>query len=148
MERKEGEKISFNLFGKKASPPTAHNVSELAEAPATTEESVTPGANSDSDALAPARPETPANKLVTTLPQTEPPASAPAPIKLSLSASTKPKNVFAVAKKNPLTMAKKAEMPEPAKKMSEAERIMREEMERKRKYQERGGNGPKKMKLG
>jgi DNA/RNA-binding protein KIN17 len=48
--------------------------------------------------------------------------------------------VFAAGKKN-LLAQKKTFMPEPAKKMSEAERIMREEMERKRKIGERDGNG-------
>lgn len=60
-------------------------------------------------------------------------AQAAAPVKLSFSASApaKPKNVFAAAKKNPLAGKKSSAIEQP-KKMSEAERIMKEEIERKR----------------
>lgn len=59
--------------------------------------------------------------------------SAPAPGKISMKMgfSSKPKNVFAAAKKNALG-GKKAPIIEQPKKMSEAERIMKEELERKR----------------
>ncbi len=64
-------------------------------------------------------------------------------IELQLGAAKeKPKNVFA-AKKNPLGRAK-APAKEPPKKMSEAERIMKEELERKRGRSEMGGLGPDK----
>jgi DNA/RNA-binding protein KIN17 len=51
--------------------------------------------------------------------------------------SNNPKNVFATAKKNPLA-AKKATPFKQPKKMSEAERIMKEEIERKRSVESRG----------
>jgi len=54
------------------------------------------------------------------------------------TASNGPKNVFAKAKKNPLA-AKKVTPLEQPKKISEAERIMKEEIERKRSIQS-GGN--------
>ncbi|KAF2403179.1 hypothetical protein EJ06DRAFT_528131 [Trichodelitschia bisporula] len=69
----------------------------------------------------------------------------PAPVSLSFSANPKPKNVFTAAKKNPLN-AKKTVVKEPPKKMSEAERIMKEELERKRFRDEAGGGG-KRMKF-
>jgi DNA/RNA-binding protein KIN17 len=54
------------------------------------------------------------------------------PISLKIGMKPQPKNVFAAAKKNALSGgAKKIKIEQP-KKMSEAERIMREEMERKR----------------
>lgn len=68
-----------------------------------------------------------------------------------MSTSTKPKNVFAAAKKNALGVKKPivTSVFEQPKKMSEAERIMKEEIERKGK---RGFSGPaappqKKMRL-
>ena len=65
--------------------------------------------------------------------------STPAPaFTMSFStASNNPKNVFATAKKNPLA-AKKATPFKQPKKMSEAERIMKEEIERKRSVESRG----------
>ncbi|RFU35828.1 hypothetical protein B7463_g439, partial [Scytalidium lignicola] len=66
--------------------------------------------------------------------------TAPAKMSLKLNALNKPKNVFASAKKNALG-GKKAISIEQPKKMSEAERIMKEEMERKR-ARESGIGGP------
>lgn len=69
-------------------------------------------------------------------------APAPAPVstnKVTLGfGATKPKNVFA-AKKNPLA-AKGSVTKEPPKKMSEAERIMKEELERKRLREDHGSS--------
>jgi DNA/RNA-binding protein KIN17 len=64
---------------------------------------------------------------------------------LSMKMAAKPqaKNVFAQAKKNALAGgSKKNVMPEQPKKMSEAERIMKEEMERKKKREASGFGGP------
>jgi len=76
------------------------------------------------------------------------PAAAPAPIKIGFGAS-KPKNIFAEEKKKNPFKSKKVEVEEPPKKMSEAERIMKEEMERKRKFSAPGMNGKdnKRMRL-
>ncbi|KAF2755843.1 hypothetical protein EJ05DRAFT_467233 [Pseudovirgaria hyperparasitica] len=70
-----------------------------------------------------------------------------APIKITLSASsTKPKNVF--AHKKSVFAGKKVTVKEQPKKMSEAERIMREELEAKRKREEASADrGPKRMKM-
>lgn len=72
-----------------------------------------------------------------------PPEATPAPAKVSLKMglSGKPKNVFAAAKKNALG-GKKAAVIEQPKKMSEAERIMREEMERNGKRGPPSFSGP------
>jgi DNA/RNA-binding protein KIN17 len=151
LQRKEGEKIKLN-FGVKKTPVTAESEkdaeikppsppltdkSELSgeEKPAAETESK----SSDEDnAAAPASP-------------------APAKRSLKLSATSKtttsnPKNVLASApKKNPLAMTKKPKSaPAPAKPMSEAERIMREEIERKQRREANGGregNGFKRQRI-
>ncbi|KAF2206344.1 hypothetical protein CERZMDRAFT_53283 [Cercospora zeae-maydis SCOH1-5] len=75
--------------------------------------------------------------------ETQPDAQTDPPPKMSTSslAAAKKKNANPLAKKNPF--AKKAEVvrAEPEKKMSNAERIMKEELERKRAAEERGGGG-------
>ncbi|KAF2861865.1 hypothetical protein K470DRAFT_256413 [Piedraia hortae CBS 480.64] len=68
----------------------------------------------------------------------------PAPVKLSLNKSVKPKETTVQVKKpaNPLARkpaTPKVVMPEPQKKMTNAELIMKEEIERKRLAEERGG---------
>jgi DNA/RNA-binding protein KIN17 len=85
-----------------------------------------------------------------TEPALAPPAAAP---KLSLDLGAKPKrvNVFASASKsksNPLKEKKPAHVVEEPKKMSAAERIMREEMDRKRVRDERQSGGGKRPRLG
>jgi DNA/RNA-binding protein KIN17 len=75
--------------------------------------------------------------------------STPAPaFTMSFStASNNPKNVFAAAKKNPLAAKKGSTFKQPEK-MSEAERIMKEEIERKRLAESRGiGGGGKRLKI-
>jgi DNA/RNA-binding protein KIN17 len=67
--------------------------------------------------------------------------AAPAKVSLKIGFSSKPKNVFAAAKKNALG-GKKATGIEQPKKMSEAERIMKEEIERKQKRDASGFGGP------
>ena len=74
----------------------------------------------------------------------EPAAEAPAPLaKVSVKTGiqSKPKNVFAAAKKNALAGKKTAVIEQP-KKMSEAERIMKEEIERKRNREAFTSSGP------
>ncbi|KAH8821682.1 domain of Kin17 curved DNA-binding protein-domain-containing protein [Xylogone sp. PMI_703] len=73
--------------------------------------------------------------------------TAPGKISMKLNATGKPKNVFAAAKKNALG-GKKAVLIEQPKKMSEAERIMKEEMERKRARESAmGGPAQKKQRF-
>ncbi|KAK5731810.1 hypothetical protein LTR17_011022 [Elasticomyces elasticus] len=65
-----------------------------------------------------------------------PPAQAPP--KTSLSLGAKPKHTNPLMKKNPLSKPKVA-LAAPVKKVSNAERIMKEELERKRIAEQRGG---------
>ncbi|KAK0727363.1 domain of Kin17 curved DNA-binding protein-domain-containing protein [Lasiosphaeria miniovina] len=69
------------------------------------------------------------------------PALKPAPMKFGIK--PQPKNVF----KNAFSRAKKKVMATPPKKMSEAERIMKEEIEKKRVREATGGPPNKKMRF-
>ena len=74
-------------------------------------------------------------------------AAAPPPPKMSMSLGAKPKHVNPLMKKNPLSKKSEKVTAEPQKKMSNAERIMKEEMERKRKADERAGPGSKRQRF-
>ncbi|EGP85377.1 uncharacterized protein MYCGRDRAFT_46950 [Zymoseptoria tritici IPO323] len=76
----------------------------------------------------------------------EPAAAAPAKVSLSLAKKGKPINPL--AKKNPFAKKKEVFAPEPEKKMSNLERIMKEDLERKRLADERGHGGGKRQRLG
>ena len=80
----------------------------------------------------------------------ETPAPAPAaPPKISLGGLMgKKPNALLGKRPNALAGKKTVAAPEPEKKMSNAERIMREEMERKRFRDERGGGNGKRQRLG
>lgn len=112
LQRTEGEKVKLNLgFGSKPA--------EESKSKSPTEEN---GASSESPAPAPVE------------------AAAPPAPKLSMSfgGDKKPKNVFAsAAKKNPLA-GKKGTVMEAPKKMSEQERIMKQEMEAMERKRMRG----------
>lgn len=84
----------------------------------------------------------PATDSTTTAPTPAPAAAAaaPKPVSMKFGMKPQPKNVF----KNAFAGAPKKVIAAPPKKMSEAERIMKEEMERKRAREEKGGNGPNK----
>jgi DNA/RNA-binding protein KIN17 len=141
LKRAEGEKIKLsfgakpvNLKGEFASTDAKHV--EAASPPL----AISTSATSSKD-------ETTRNNTVEN-PQAEPAnastaESAPSTGKVSLKMgfSAKPKNVFSAAKKNALG-GKKAVGIEQPKKMSEAERIMREEMEQKGKRGSLGFGGP------
>jgi DNA/RNA-binding protein KIN17 len=76
------------------------------------------------------------------------PAVAVAP-KVSLSLAAKAKNTNPLMKKNPFDKKKDVVVAAPPKKMSNAERIMKEELERKRQAEQRGfGGGGKRPRLG
>jgi len=67
--------------------------------------------------------------------------------KMSLSLGSKPKYINPLMKKNPLSKKRDVAAVEPEKKMSNAERIMREELNRKRLAGERGHGGSKRQRL-
>lgn len=119
LRQKEGETLTLT-FGKKPAPETT---SEAGDATSTT----TPD-NGD----APPKPE-------------EKDASKPAFGGMSFKAAGKPqaKNVFAQAKKNALSGgSKKPSLIEQPKKISEAERIMKQEMDKKRSRESAGFSMP------
>ncbi|KAL9602581.1 MAG: hypothetical protein Q9219_001725 [cf. Caloplaca sp. 3 TL-2023] len=115
LKREEGEKIKLNFGGQ------AKAVKELSTPAALNE--VDDGGKSE------AEPHQPLEELS--------PAAAPAPptekLSLKMGLGSKPKNIFASsAKKNALANPKAPPKEAPKRPMSEAERIMREEIERKR----------------
>jgi len=137
LNRPEGEKIVLS-FGSKSSasklptPPQEHEAKDTS-GDATSE---VYQAGNGADAVSTDIEST--NEMSQDKPAIVSSMAAPA-IKMTLTAAgtNKPKNVFA-AKKNPLAGKKSVSIEQP-KKISEAERIMKEEMERKR-GREVGGN--------
>lgn len=130
LKREEGEKIKLS-FGAKPTPkvdtppiPVAENTEQDGNGLSSTPASGV--ADADGKGI-----ETASEDV--TVP-TEAPAAEKglAKVSMKMGFSSKPKNVFAAAKKNALG-GKKAAVIEQPKKMSEAERIMREEMERKKR---------------
>ncbi|KAL0944099.1 uncharacterized protein CTRU02_201986 [Colletotrichum truncatum] len=121
LQRAEGEKISLSFGSKPAAKaePSPQPKSASPDVPG----SATPAA----------APEKPADK----------PAEKPSLGGVSLKMTAKPqtKNVFAQAKKNALAGGSKKAAFEQPKKMSEAERIMKEDMERMEKKRSRDGSG-------
>lgn len=140
LKRVEGEKIKLN-FGSKpqaVTPASESGTQGLATKgePSPTSVSTTPntGVGSGDATSAKAEGESAATPVKEGIP------NAPAKISLQMGFQSKPKNVFAAAKKNALGGKKVAQIQQP-KKMSEAERIMKEEIERKRNRDGGGGFG-------
>lgn len=122
LQRKEGEKVKLNMgFGAKPAESNSESPKEKSSPETEEEKTATPDASARA---------------------TEPPTTQPAAPKFSMSVGDKkPKNVFAAAaKKNPLA-GKKGPVLEPAKKMSEQERIMKAEMEASERKRVRGDSG-------
>ncbi|KAF4966713.1 hypothetical protein FSARC_5628 [Fusarium sarcochroum] len=138
LKRQEGEKIKLSFGAKPAAPATKSSESP---APDTATPEAEPSKTSD-----------------TTTEKGKEPETAPAKpsgfggISMKLGGKPQTKNVFAQAKKNALSSgSKKPAMIEQPKKMSEAERIMKEEMEKKRSRESAGfsfgmGSGKKQRK--
>ncbi|RDW84052.1 putative C2H2 finger domain protein (Kin17) [Aspergillus mulundensis] len=131
LQRKEGEKVKLNIgFGAKPSSPAPTTEPSGTQSPDETEkEKASSSATPESSAAASPAP-------------TQAPQAAPK-VSLSLGGGNgKPKNVFAsAAKKNPLAGKKGTVMAAP-KKMSEQERIMKEEMEAMQRKRLGGGGMP------
>ncbi|KAK2798008.1 hypothetical protein FQN50_009004 [Emmonsiellopsis sp. PD_5] len=136
LQRVEGEKIKLN-FGPSKAVPSADNSKSASPA-------LSPAADSQQPTPSP-QPQDSSSESTTPAPSTVTAAPAPIatttkqPLKLGLStSSSKPKNVFAAAsKKNALSGSTKKKIEAPPKPLSAAERIMKEEMERKRVRGER-----------
>ncbi|QSZ35603.1 hypothetical protein DSL72_008473 [Monilinia vaccinii-corymbosi] len=141
LKREEGEKIKLSFGAKPSVPKFEGKTIEPGEKKTLTSDALFE-MSKDEDKL----PEAPA-KDDGKITETTNPEAAPAAAKVSLKMGfqSKPKNVFAVAKKNALG-GKKAPVLEQPKKMSEAERIMKEEIERKRS-REQSHAGPSQKRL-
>ncbi|KAI1284418.1 domain of Kin17 curved DNA-binding protein-domain-containing protein [Xylaria sp. FL0933] len=128
--RQEGEKVKLS-FGLK--PPTTADTASPTP-PATTGPS-TPAGNADETLKA--------EQAVEPVPAAGAFTGKAAPISMKMMPKPQTKNVFAAAKKNALASGqKKTSAFEQPKKMSEVERIMREEQERKRSREFSGSGGP------
>lgn len=142
LKRDEGEKIKLSFGGKHAAQniDTPISQSESAEAQIKSSENVVSEAIPEAGATSEPTEE---KALVTeNAPAVIAPAEmAPPKVALKMGVQSKPKNVFAVAKKNALGGKKGVGIEQP-KKMSEAERIMKEEIERKRAREVSGSGGP------
>ncbi|KAI1391456.1 domain of Kin17 curved DNA-binding protein-domain-containing protein [Hypoxylon trugodes] len=132
LKRQEGEKIKLS-FGTK---PAAQSAKSASPEKSTSEAAGSPPKEGEQE------------KTDSTPSQAQPTAGAdkPAPaaalISLKMAATPQLKNVFAAAKKNALAGgSKKAPAFGQPKKMSEAERIMKEEIERKRAREGSGRDG-------
>jgi DNA/RNA-binding protein KIN17 len=140
LKREEGEKVVLS-FGAKSAPKV--DASAKVDETKVDSGSTTPVIESAKEAEA-AQPGSGHQKAE----QVEASTAPPAKVSMKMGFQSKPKNVFAAAKKNALGGKKTAAVEQP-KKMSEAERIMKEEMERKGKRAPPGFGGPpgKKMKF-
>lgn len=156
LKRVDGEKIKLSFGAKPAAKieekdGNAASPPQSAVQPPPTEPSATTPTAAPADAsAAPATEDSASASALAPVSVTDPvaePAPAPAAkVSMKMGIPAKPKNVFAAVKKNALG-GKKAMKIEQPKKMSEAERIMKEEMARKRRPEANVngfGGGPQK----
>lgn len=139
IKRKDGEKIVLNFGTKKPSPDTAQPPTP----PLSDKDDSRSNEGSEdtkaSAAKSPSTTETTSAGSVET--NTQPPVKKPVSMSFGISA-TKPKNVFATAsQKNALSGSKKPATFPVQRPISEAERIMKEEIERKRQREANGARG-------
>ncbi|KAI5918932.1 zinc finger protein RTS2 [Camillea tinctor] len=129
LKRQEGEKVKLS-FG--AKPATQAETSSSTIQPSSST-SKSPEADEPATKTQP-------DDAKTVQDATDKPATAP--ISMKMAAKPQVKNVFAAAKKNALGGgSKKPSVFQQPKKMSEAERIMKEELERKRARENSGPSG-------
>ncbi|KAK1825209.1 hypothetical protein LTR12_000009 [Friedmanniomyces endolithicus] len=142
MVTTEPVKVSLNLSGKAALKPEAPPQESAPDAPVAIE---TFSALEEASRSA----ETPGAPVDDDDDDAETPAKDTPPPKMSISlAANKPKHSNPLMRKNPLAKKKETPVSVPEKKMSNAERIMREELERKRLAEQRGyGGGGKRQKV-
>ena len=155
LRRQEGEKITLNFGKAKAKgqdrdvSPTKEKLSQADDEPPAKDDSKTTTSTSQditppTDTLLPSEPPKSTSSPITL---TQPPSNSNQTSKLSLklAPSSKPKNVFASSgsKKNALGSSSKpiSKPVSSSKLMSEAERIMKEEIERKRAREVGGFTG-------
>lgn len=137
LQREEGEKVKLSFGPAKSTTNSTPSKPTATESRVSAPQATTADGQERKDGKELESGGTPAS-TAETLP-VEPAASKPMSLKFGGLSKPQPKNVFAAAKKNALagkSSGKKIEVP---KKMSEAERIMKEEMERKRGRESGGG---------
>ena len=131
LQRQDGEKVKLS-FGGKAAGATTQDGPALETKAGSPDKKLSAGVDDEKkDSTA----DSSSKDVQETLGK---PAEAK-PLSLKFGAKPQTKNVFAQAKKNALAGGSKKAMVEQPKKMSEAERIMREELERKRGRGSSGG---------
>jgi DNA/RNA-binding protein KIN17 len=141
LKRQEGEKIKLS-FGAKPTAPIAESSTPSGADVKVESGSPAAGPSTESAKEGETKSEAPEKAQAESSEAIADTTPEPTKVSLKMGFSSKPKNVFAAAKKNALG-GKKAAMIERPKKMSEAERIMREEMERKKNRGPPGfGGGP------
>lgn len=122
LQREEGEKIKLSFAPKPTTEKKIDKPSEDSLSP--------PAARMGGESAVRVDSEEEVSNSEMTVPT---PLGGPAQkVSLSMGAVNKPKNVFAMSKKNALGGSKSGAKALPTKPMSEAERIMKEEIERKR----------------
>jgi DNA/RNA-binding protein KIN17 len=136
LKREEGQKISLSFGAKPLSKPeSSTNISTSKDTPDGDKDIAKDGVQ---EPKAPA-PDSNAGKGDSGDKAAEIPAGGPKPLSLKFGAKPATKNVF----KNAFAGAPKKVMVAQPKKMSEAERIMKEELERKRARESSGGPNKK-----
>ncbi|KAL9106787.1 MAG: hypothetical protein Q9227_008209 [Pyrenula ochraceoflavens] len=148
LQRKEGEKITLNFGAKPVAKPPSPPLTEKSDEEK--ERQRTESASSPPKSTEYPTNSTPASKESSSKSSPPPPSKAPDPpmttkptLTFGPASTNKPKNVFAAPKKNnPLASSKKSFAPTQQRPMSEAERIMKEELERKRIREEKKGFAP------
>jgi len=134
LRREEGERIKLSFSSKIASNPSSDVEVGASGGDSTKQIGETSRASPTESAAA--------AETSKELDSSEPSTTQNA-VSLKFGAKPQPKNVF----KNAFSSAPRKVMAAPPKKMSEAERIMKEEIERKRAQEARGGPPNKKMKF-
>ena len=142
LQRTEGEKLKLNFGGglkpqtKPPSPPDTSDGDNLVANQQIGDEAVR-----DPNVLTP-----PAEESSVSVDVQPPSAGAGVKVSFGAAKSNKPKNVFAASRSK--DSSRKGPLVEQSKKMSEAERIMKEELERKKHRTHGGGPPGKRIKLG
>ncbi|GKT49312.1 KIN17-like protein [Colletotrichum spaethianum] len=126
LQRAEGEKISLSFGAKPAAAAKEPSPTQSKSAEPETSTTALADVADKTDKPAEKQPEKP---------------SLGGGLSLKMTAKPQTKNVFAQAKKNALSGGSKKTAIEQPKKMSEAERIMKEDMERQERKRSREGSG-------
>ena len=152
LRRQEGEKIKLS-FGKPKTKtgseddklPAEEKPDPKTEEPPSKDDKATSRSPAPADSkTAPSTPNLQPGPSKSASPPNTPNITQPPPpekVTLKLGTSSKPKNVFATSKKNAFSSSKPSSKTIPSKPMSEAERIMKEEIERKRARETNGFAG-------